>query len=1185
MRSPGKRVERSADTVSPVTFHPPAAADRRSAKYFSSKAPLLHLLLLCSGNCTAGHVFRTKHSFGNNNCTDRTPEFAFAFPNRKRRLLRSESRWAVDSGATKHCCGDKSLFTEFKACFKQLTVADGAQTLIAGIGTVRLRMLDDDGIERSVILKDVLYVPALDTNLVSVRQLWKHNRISTRFKRDCVLKDRDGHKFTLANATGLFDFGAKAFHAAARSAKHAKHNRISFELLHKRLGHCGKNRCRLAPARSIGLPDIDWTGWQDYDCDACNRNANKLPMPTGRAKPKGEESNDTRREHKAYGDRVSSDLIEMPDSFDGFRYALCLYDNGTRWLDIYFLKSKSADEVLRALKLHQSEHASELPPGKIITWHCDNGGEFISTDIDDFCQEICIRRTFSVPYEPSQNAHAERIWGVLLKTMRCLHHDKHLSIKFWTFSMLHARYLHNHLPSSVLPNCISPYEARFGVLPDLSKLRTFGCLVYFRQPDHQLAHKLANRSIPAINLGRDPSRKGYYIWIPDKKRVTTARQLRFNELKSYHKSIDYDVGHVHRHYSDYNRAGHSDFIPSGARGATCGTPGCMFDAFHDGPCSNAIPSNANNPGPPSARLRSGAYQVWVDDFNLTPEFGVIFDDVANTVNLFSDKNIPTPDTYEQAIDSPWKQKWKESMEKEIKDLLSHETWDVVSRSTLPKSGRVAKSKWVYKIKFNRDGTIERFKSRFCICGYSQIQGVNFDRAFSATMRATSFRVLMALSSQLKLRVEHVDVTSAFTQAELDDVDLWCEPPKGFEEYETINGKRVSKVLKLRKALYGAKQSARLWQLTLRKYLLSPGVGLQPCSSDPCLFSYRNGADRMLIGVYVDDILIAHNSQRLFDTFIAGFKKQFRSKHLGRLDYFMGIGVNQSDDYTITLSQSKYILDAFEEFFPAGKSNAVLRDMPFQPSTFDKLTCAQTDTERAKMRDKPYLRLIGKLLYACMSRPDIIFPVGFLCTFMHDPSLDCYAAAQQVLLYLAKTHDHAISYGGEIVVPPTLAKFGNSIRRNYGFHAYSDSSWGKSAHDRFGYVIFLGNGPVAYVSKLLKIVAWSSCEAEYAASAYAVKEINFIRNICSELQCPLQGSLVLAVDNTAAIDVANNLGVTGRTKHFRSSIHYIRDEVMLQRLTIHHVRTDFQLADLFTKALDKTTFLALRKSFVSDPGLG
>ena len=84
--------------------------------------------------------------------------------------------------------------------------------------------------------------------------------------------------------------------------------------------------------------------------------------------------------------------------------------------------------------------------------------------------------------------------------------------------------------------------------------------------------------------------------------------------------------------------------------------------------------------------------------------------------------------------------------------------------------------------------------------------------------------------------------------------------------------------------------------------------------------------------------------------------------------------------------------------------------------------------------------------------------------------------------------------------------------------------------------------------------------------------------------PLQGSLVLAVDNTAAIDVANNLGVTGRTKHFRSSIHYIRDEVMLQRLTIHHVRTDFQLADLFTKALDKTTFLALRKSFVSDPGI-
>ena len=101
------------------------------------------------------------------------------------------------------------------------------------------------------------------------------------------------------------------------------------------------------------------------------------------------------------------------------------------------------------------------------------------------------------------------------------------------------------------------------------------------------------------------------------------------------------------------------------------------------------------------------------------------------------------------------------MDVEIQDLLKHDTWELVPKSKVPKSHKVAKSRWVYRIKTNKDGSIERFKSRFVVCGYSQVK-VLTKHSFSATMRATSFRLLMALATHDKLKLEHFDVTYALT---------------------------------------------------------------------------------------------------------------------------------------------------------------------------------------------------------------------------------------------------------------------------------------------------------------------------------------------------------------------------------------------------------------------------------------
>ena len=172
------------------------------------------------------------------------------------------------------------------------------------------------------------------------------------------------------------------------------------------------------------------------------------------------------------------------------------------------------------------------------------------------------------------------------------------------------------------------------------------------------------------------------------------------------------------------------------------------------------------------------------------------------------------------------------MNTEITDLLKHNTWKVVDQSEADKAKRkVTKSRWCYTIKHHRDGSIERFKARFVVCGYSQVKGEDYTHAFSATLRATSFRLLMAMAAGEKLSLEHFDVKNAFTQSEID-AEIYTQPPKGFPQGTGKDGK--PRVLKLIKSLYGTKQASRLWQLKLRDFLVNV-MGFENSTVDPCLY--------------------------------------------------------------------------------------------------------------------------------------------------------------------------------------------------------------------------------------------------------------------------------------------------------------------------------------------------------------
>ena len=269
----------------------------------------------------------------------------------------------------------------------------------------------------------------------------------------------------------------------------------------------------------------------------------------------------------------------------------------------------------------------------------------------------------------------------------------------------------------------------------------------------------------------------------------------------------------------------------------------------------------------------------------------------------------------------------------------------------------------------------------------------------------------------------------------------------------------------------------------------------------------------------------------------------------------------------------------DKYLPASKSNYVFRDHP-NGERFQKLYKATTDDERASVHELPYMSIVGALLYvAVMSRPDIAYHTSLLAKFMSDPTLECYECAVALLLYVAHKPNTKITYDGSKFVPYIRGKdsehsnpldpYRDSIKRNGGFMAYSDSSWGNDVpYPMFGFCVYLFGGIVSFASKQLKVIAFSSCEAEYAACSFCCREIEFIRFICADMGFTLNGKLCLIVDNSAAIDVANNMGVTARTKHFKMAVHYFRDLVQHNSIVPIHCFTYYQRADGFTKGLSK-----------------
>ncbi|GJV89139.1 retrovirus-related pol polyprotein from transposon TNT 1-94 [Tanacetum coccineum] len=251
-----------------------------------------------------------------------------------------------------------------------------------------------------------------------------------------------------------------------------------------------------------------------------------------------------------------------------------------------------------------------------------------------------------------------------------------------------------------------------------------------------------------------------------------------------------------------------------------------------------------------------------------------------------------PVTYYEAIKD---KRWRSAMDSELEVLERNQTWTI---EELPSNKKAFGCKWVYKIKYKSDGTIERFKARIVILGNHQVEGIDYTETFAPVAKIITVRVFLAVVASKQWELHQMDVHNAFLHGDLEE-EVFMKIPPG------LNKGKLGAACKLRKSLYGLQQAPRCWfsklSLALKNY------GFVQSYSDYSLFTLKQNDIQLNVLVYVDDLIISGNDSKAITQFKTYLSDCFQMKDLGNLKYFFGVEVARAQD-GIFLCQRKYALD-------------------------------------------------------------------------------------------------------------------------------------------------------------------------------------------------------------------------------------------------------------------------------------
>lgn len=771
--------------------------------------------------------------------------------------------WIADSGASMHMTSHREYFSEFKPETVQFVkIADNKLLAATGIGKINIQVeLSGKLYDRQ--LSDVLYVPDLKRNLFSVGALSNKMFSFHCYGQYCEVRDSNGTLSAIGSRLGnLFCMNFKVKMPVCNIAQD-----ISLKLWHERLGHINiqtiKNTEKSAAVEGLQTAKLN----SDFVCETCI-------LAKQNCRP-----HVARKLQKSFkpGEKIHSDVCGPTDvkSPNGTRYFLLFKDECSEFRTIYFLKEKTdvftKFQEFEALVYRQTGN-------KIKVLRSDNGTEYLSNRFQNFLKEKGIIHEKSSPYIHQQNGCAEREIRTLVNSARSMLIARNVPNYLWPEAVKTASYVLNRTLSKQNDNSTA-YEKWFNRKPEVKHLRVFGSAAYLHVPKEKQSSKFNARSIKLLFVGYEGESRNYRLYDKITKRIHVSSDVTFIENSS---AADEGGEPESRNilelvFEDLNES--DSEIETEQVNADINNK--VQPELHE---EHAEQEERRNEELPVLRdrgtLRKPAY---LESYALLTE----------TVPL----------TYEEAMSSPEAENWKTAMNEEMSALQENETWSLIK---LPENKRPIGCKWVYTLKTDIEGRIQKYKARLVAKGFTQREGVDFFETFAPVVRYESIRLLLALAARDDLEIANFDVKTAFLNGDLQE-ELYMHQPPG---YEVECNESV--VCKLHRSLYGLKQSPRCWNMKFVNFLRK--FNFAPTESDSCVFVSKLNQDFVFLALYVDDGLLLSKSQHEIEK-VLSYLKQFFQITVEPATQFVGLEIQRNRaTREIKISQKAYAKRVIKRFF-------------------------------------------------------------------------------------------------------------------------------------------------------------------------------------------------------------------------------------------------------------------------------
>ena len=561
-----------------------------------------------------------------------------------------------------------------------------------------------------------------------------------------------------------------------------------------------------------------------------------------------------------------------------------------------------------------------------------------------------------------------------------------------------------------------------------------------------------------------------------------------------------------------------------------------------------------------------------------------------TESAFATKVVNTA----EALSGPRAREVRGAVDSEMGGHLErHKTFTMIPITDKPVEAQLIDLKLIISEKTGALGEFIKDKARLVARGDQEWGGDPW-RKFSPMLHYGTLRLMCALAAMLGRKLYTSDAVQAYLNATLSE-PRYGRMPKELREY---NSDGVELIAFIRKALYGLAEAGHAWNAEIHQYLTAPraegGMGFTRCSFEPCMYVRREGDDWALLGLACDNAIHLESSDAVHAEVLGALQARFDwvdEGEVSEVPSVLGTKIVQDlEAGTVTLSQEGYVDSLAEEWAEHLSKRKV--STPASKELEEKVAeAARTKGEpRSPALVKRYQRLVGALLFkSVVTGPDIAWAVAMLSRAMAWPTEALMGEAYRCLSYVVQHKSLPIKFSRDTYFS---ARTGTTVFRRDADqgglsgvfaiddgHSDADYAAGPSVS---GWAWRAAGAAFLYGSKRQSETMLCSASSELVAGSVAATDGLHARGLKDEMGFPESGPTRLWIDNKATVALAHDPTSFSKIKHVARRHHFLRECVESGALDVGHISTDFNIADLFTKALEPKKFRLFRAAVMNLP---